>query len=132
MQISQGPEYFAESSSNKTGELFQFSFVEVGHRPISHVAMHPRKKIVPATRERDGRAVSTPNRWRDEEVNRVFVSLINERDHPLAVEIIESAANEREAVERKIVHIRREIDFAIEPGFDCVLVGRSNIDQMGG
>ena len=62
----------------------------------------------------------------------MFVSVINERDHPFAVEIIESATYEREAAERKIVHIRREIDFAIEPGFDRVLVGRRNIDQMGG
>ena len=60
----------------------------------------------------------------------MLVSLIDERDNSFAVEIIEPATNKRKTARRKVVHVRREIDLAIEPRFDRVLIGRRYIDKM--
>src|SRR6202011_3137066 len=90
------------------------------------------KEAVSTAGDERGRGVAI--RWGgcDEQIDRVLVSLINERDNRFAIEIIESASGQWETFAGEIAHRRREIDFAVEPRFHGVLVGRGNIDKMRG
>jgi len=59
----------------------------------------------------------------------VLVSVINERDDGLAIEIIEPASPERKTVTGKIAH-RRANRSCRQTTVHGVLVGRRNIDKV--
>lgn len=60
----------------------------------------------------------------------MFLALVDERGDITMIQIIEAAADEREAFIREITDWRSEIEFAIEPGFHGVLVGGFDVIQM--
>jgi hypothetical protein len=67
---------------------------------------------------------------RHENVDHVLAMLIHERRNRSAIDIVETTADERESVLREIGHRGREIQLAIEPRFDRVLIGRADVHQM--
>lgn len=68
----------------------------------------------------------------DEDVNRVLVSFVDECGDGVAIQIIEAAADQREALRGKILNVRREIDFTVEPGLDGVLVTGDDVGEVPG
>ena len=62
----------------------------------------------------------------------MFAALIDERGGGMLIEIIESSADERKSLRGEIFNGRREIQFAIEPRFYCVLVGGFHVRKMAG
>ena len=104
------------------GELAKLFGVQIGDSPVIHLTAGPMDEIVTSARQRR-RLENTIRRSRnDEQINWMFVPFINERDHGLAVEIIQSSPDQRESVSSEIANFRSEIDFAIEPRLYRVLI----------
>ena len=78
-------------------KLVQLVLIQIGHRPIFHFALRPMKKIVSPASDKLGSAIAIFWRGSDEEIDWVFVSLIDKRNGRLASEIIEPAADQRKA-----------------------------------
>src|SRR6202051_3011523 len=66
----------------------------------------------------------------EEQIDNVFAALIDNRRHRLAVDIIEAAAEEPEALRREVDDRRRDVEFTVEPWLDRVLVARFHVYQM--
>jgi hypothetical protein len=68
----------------------------------------------------------------DEQIDEMFAPLVDERRDGAMVEIIEAAAGKRESFRGEVIHRRREIELAVEPGFYGVLVGGDYVGQVRG
>ena len=66
----------------------------------------------------------------DEHVDGMFLPLINQRGNWPAADVVESAADEREAVRGEVNDRRREIEFAKEPRFHSVQIRGLDIEQV--
>src|SRR5215469_8177847 len=66
----------------------------------------------------------------DENIDEMFVMPIDQRCHTMAVQIIQSSANQRKALRGKIFYVRRKIQFAVKPRLHRVLVGRYDVGKM--
>ena len=110
----------------------KLGLVEIRYRPVIHTGVRPGKKIVTTARRGRGAPFFAPFCRRDEHINWMFVSLINQSGYSFAIKIIEAAADKRESRRgSEIVNLGREIDFAVERGFDGVLVGRCDVEEGG-
>ena len=108
----------------------KLSCVQIRDSPVIHPALSPVEKIVTAPRPCRRVGVVARRSGFDKQVNGMFVPPINKRDRSPAMEIIEASALKRKASRRQVTHFRREVDLAIKPGLDCVLVGRNHIHQV--
>ena len=120
----------ALSGGKERGEFPKLSCVQIRDSPVIHPALRPVEKIVTAPRTCRWVGVVARRSGFDKQVNGMFVPPINKRDHSAAMEIIEASALKRKASRRQVTHFRREVDLAIKPGLDCVLVGRNHIHQV--
>ena len=68
--------------------------------------------------------------WPDIEIDDVLVAMVDERRHRPPVEIIEPPAGKRKPLWCEVLDRRREIDAAVEPRLDRVLVGRDDVFEM--
>ena len=118
------------SGGKERGEFPKLSCVQIGDSPVIHPVLRPVEKIVTAPRIRRRVSVVARRSGFDKQINGMFVPPINKRDHSAAMEIIEASALERKASRRQVTHFRREVDLAVKPGLDCVLVGRNHIHQV--
>ena len=81
----------------------------------------------------DGSAVAVGRligRGPDEHVNRMEAPLIHERGDRLAGNVVEPTTNQWKTDGRQILDRRREIQFAQEPRFHRMLMGRLHVQQM--
>ena len=60
----------------------------------------------------------------------MFAPLVNQRRHRPVIEIIETATNQRKSFAGKIDHRRGKIELRVQPRFDSVLIGRSDVGEM--
>src|ERR1700734_911996 len=60
----------------------------------------------------------------------MFLALINESGHIATADVIEAASNQWKTLCREINDGRSKIQFAVEPRFHGVLVGRLDIHQV--
>ena len=79
------------------------------------------KEIVSTAADEISGGIMFPRCRGDEQIDRVLVSVIDECDDCLAIEIIEPSSGQRKTV-AEIAHLRCEIDLAFKPRFDGVLV----------
>ena len=68
----------------------------------------------------------------DVEIDDVLVALIDQRRDRPAAQIVEPAAPQRKSLGGEVLDRRGEIDAAVEPGLDRVLVARRDIFEMAG
>ena len=68
----------------------------------------------------------------DEQIDHVFAPLVDDRGHRFAGEVIEPAAKQRETFRGEVDYRRPDIDPAVEPRLDGMLVARLHIQQMIG
>ncbi len=88
------------------------------------------QKVVTVVRSALDRALGAIGSGPDEDVHDMFATLVNQRRDRAAVEVVQAAADEAEAVGGKVVDRGREIDPPVEPRFDRMLVGRDHVHQM--
>lgn len=60
----------------------------------------------------------------------MFVALKNQRGHAASAQIIKSATDKRKIFRRQVLDWRREIQLAVEPRLDGVLVGGYHVQDM--
>ena len=80
------------------------------------------KEIVSTAADEISGGIMFPRCRGDEQIDRVLVSVIDECDDCLAIEIIEPSSGQRKTVTGEIAHFGCEIDLAVKPRFDGVLV----------
>ncbi len=68
----------------------------------------------------------------DVQVDQVLASLVDQRGDLPAVEIVEAAAGEREALRLEVLDRRGEIQAPVKPRLDGVLVGGHYVHQVAG
>src|SRR5438874_3380557 len=108
----------------------QIVSVDVGNSPVVKVRVSPMQKLIALVRYRL-RGFSGIGRGRpDEEVNEMFAPLVNQRRHRPVIEIIKTATDQRKSFAGKIDHRRRKIELCVQPRFDGVLVGRSDVREV--
>src|SRR5216683_5071154 len=64
------------------------------------------------------------------QIDVMLLALVDKRGHSSVIQVLESAADKRKPLTGKILHRWSEIQFAVEPWFYCVLVGRDHIGAM--
>src|SRR5947209_58915 len=102
----------------ETNKLPQFSLIQIRDRPIFHFLPGPGNNVETPTGHCCGRGVGDSAGWDDEDVDWMFVALINERDNRSFVQVVEASADQRKPAHREIMHVRRVIDLSVEPRFD--------------
>src|SRR6266436_1199100 len=70
--------------------------------------------------------LSRPNK----QIDVMLLALVDERRYSSVIQILQSAADKRKPLTGKILNRWSEIELAVEPGLDCVLVGRDHIGVM--
>jgi len=111
----------AASVGEMLPELLQFQRIEVGYSPVVQSTAAPMDEVVSAPL-RSGRAHVTATAGQNEQVNRVFVPIVDQRERGAVIEVFETATNERKSVGCEIRHLRGKIDFAVKPRLHGVLV----------
>jgi hypothetical protein len=102
----------------------QLDTVQIGYGPIVHTRVGPVQQVISLTFRRDflgGVALlSRPNIQIDE----MLLALVDKRCHSSVIQVLESTADKRKPLTCKVLNRCCEIEFAIEPGLDCVLIRR--------
>ena len=86
----------------RSNELGQLGIVQVGYCPERHVAVDPLMNVESSHRSVERPCERVIALWRDEHVDRVLLSLIDERSNRLAVDVIEPASDQRKSDRREI------------------------------
>jgi hypothetical protein len=69
---------------------------------------------------------------RHEQIDHVVVAAIDDCRHGLAVDVVETAADQRKALRREVDDRWREVELAVEPRLDGVLIAGLDIGKMVG
>src|SRR5437016_9299075 len=67
---------------------------------------------------------------RDEEIDHMRAASVDDRSDSLAVDVVEPAAEQREALRRQVHDRRCDIDLAVEPWFHRMLVARLHVGEV--
>ncbi len=74
-------------------------------------------------------SIALPSRP-DIQIDVMFLALVDERCDSSVIQVFQSAADKRKTLTGKILNWWSEIQFAVEPGLYCVLIGRDHIGAM--
>src|SRR6266404_8197045 len=66
----------------------------------------------------------------DIQIDEMLLALVDERGDSSVIQVFQSAADQRKPLTGKILNRWSEIQFAVEPWFYCVLIGRDHIGAM--
>src|SRR6202047_2366950 len=97
-------------AAQQAGESVHLLRVKVGRHPVVHPATTPVQQIVAVMLDALNRAIGVVGGGPHEDVHNVLAALIDECSTRTAVEVVETAADETEAVGSKVINRRREID----------------------
>src|SRR6266550_2700996 len=102
----------------------QIVSVHVGNSPVVKVRVNPMEKLITLAHHCLRRSNCIGSGWPDEEINKTLGR------HRSVIEIIETAADERKSLRRKIYAGGSKIELGIQPRLHRVLVGGSNVCQV--
>ncbi len=113
-------------------EVLQLLGVDVAHRDEAQVGEAPAPDVEALQRFHGAalRRRSLRIGRGDEQVDDVLAPFVDDGGDRPAVEIIEPAADQRESLGRQVDHRRGQVDLAVEPGLDGVLIARRHVDQV--
>jgi hypothetical protein len=98
---------------------------QTGLTPVKQVITLPSHGFLPNLRAVNG--------WPNEQIDEMFLPLVHQPSHGPVSHIIQAARDSRKTLICKIFHRGREIQLAVEPWFDRMLVGvRSQKDLITG
>ena len=66
----------------------------------------------------------------NEEVDGVRFVSVDERRCGVPIDIVQPAADERKSLSAQIMHLGREVELAVKPRLDGMLIGGDHVDQM--
>ena len=78
------------------------------------------------------RRIAARFRRPDEQVDDMFITLVDERRHFPTIDVIQAASDQGKAAIGKILYRRGEFELSVEPGFDRMLIRRRNIEKVSG
>src|SRR5215469_525238 len=113
-------------------EELQIANVHVRNSPIVKVRVRPVQKLISVACYRFRNFCFVRCCWPNKKVDKMFAPSVDQRRHWPVIQIIQAAPNQRKSFTGKIDNWSRKIELYIEPRFNSVLVGRSNIGQMIG
>src|SRR5216683_6592865 len=108
----------------------QLDTIQIGYGPIVHARVGPMQQIISLTFRSNfcGRIalLSRP----DIQIDVMLLALVDKRGHSSVIQVFESTPDKRKSLGGKVLNRGSEIQFAIEPWFYCVLIGRDNIGAV--
>src|SRR5206468_7709079 len=108
----------------------QFLFARIGDETVAQSVRFAVDDGIAATVCNCRFSTAGVPRRPDEHIDEMFVAPIDERGDGSAVQIIQSPADEWKAFRSEILHVRREVEFPVEPRLDGVLIARGNVSEM--
>jgi hypothetical protein len=75
---------------------------------------------------------ATGIRRRNEQIDNMFIALVDERRYFPTMYVIQPTSDQTEALGREILNRWRESELSVEPRFDRMLIGRGDIEKVSG
>jgi hypothetical protein len=116
--------------ADQASEFGQLVGLQIGDGPEVQTCFRPMSQVIAALRKHLHAALGTFDGRPHEQIDDMLPMTLDEGGGGTAVEKIDPAAGQREALILEIRHGRREIGPALEPRFEGVLVGRCDVEQM--
>ena len=113
-------------------ELVEFVAGKIADGPEVEALLGPMADIVALDRPVGDGGVLRAQSLGDEQIDDVLAALIDDRSHRLAVDVIEAAAEQRKALRGQVDDRRRDVDLAVEPRLDRMLVAGFHVHQVSG
>src|ERR1700730_3319880 len=111
-------------------EKLQIVNVHVRNSPVVKVRVTPVQKLISLARYRFWSFCFIRRCWPNKKVDKVFAPFVNQRRHWLVIQIIQAAANQRKSLAGKIDNRRGKIELRVQPGFDSMLIRRSDVREV--
>ena len=111
-------------------ELRQFCLVQVGNCPVLEVGVLPTEQVETLERAGFDSAARLSRGGPDKEIDDVIAVAVDEGSGRSAGDVVQTASGEREAFRGKVPDRRGEVQLAVEPGFDGVLISGGHIEEM--
>ena len=86
--------------------------------------MRPGAEVVTLLRQGVHSAVIAVGGWPDKQVDRVLAMAVDEGGDRAPIDIVQPTPDQGKPLRRQVLHRRGEIQFAIKPRFDRVLIRR--------
>src|SRR5450755_1186559 len=102
----------------------------IGNSPVVEVGVNPMQKLIALARHRLRGSARIRFGRPNKQVNEMFAPLVNQHRRRPAIEIIETAPNQRKAFTGKVGHRRCKIELGVQPRFHSVLVGGSDVSEV--
>ena len=116
----------------QAGKRPQIFRIDVGDGPEFESVSNPMRNIVSVLGEAFYRRAAAGFSRPDEYIDNVSIALVDHRCYFPAIEIVQPTSNQGESVLGEIVNGWGEFELSVEPGFDGVLIGRRDIEQVRG
>src|SRR6185437_6902102 len=111
-------------------ERLEIAYGNAGYRDEPQAGIVPLQHVVALACLRRTRGRRAPRPL--EQIEHVQVTLVHQGGNPLAVEHVESAANQFETLRSEVHALRRATPASVEPGHSPVLVSGAHVDQVTG
>src|SRR5580693_8409591 len=121
-----------QCSGKFLAEFIELAGIDVADHPQIEAALAPMADV----KSLHGfvlDAVDCGAQWlADEQIDHVLAPVIDDRGHRLAVDVIEPAADQGKTLRRQVDDRRGDVELAVEPRLDGVLVAGFDVGQMAG
>src|SRR6266404_7871883 len=111
-------------------ESLQIVSVHVRNSPVVKVRVSPVQKLISLPCYRFRSFWFVRRRWPNKKVDKVFAPSVNQRRHGPVIKIIQAPANQRKSLIGKIDNRRGKIELRVQPGFDSMLIRRSDVREV--
>src|SRR5260370_15110228 len=108
----------------------QIVSVNVGNGPVVEVRISPMQKLIAFMRHRHCRSGCSCLPRPNKQVNEMLTPLVNQGRHRPVIEIIKAAADQGKSLTGKIDNRRGKIELRVQPGFDSMLIRRSDVREV--
>src|SRR5580693_3924481 len=113
-------------------EFIEFAGIDIADRPQIEAGLAPMADVETLHAFVFDAADRGAQRLADEQIDHMLAAAIDDRCHRLAVDVIEPAADQGKTLRGQIDDRRRDVELAVEPRLDGVLVAGFHVGQMPG
>src|SRR5215831_1434423 len=111
-------------------EKLQIINVHVRNSPVVKIQVSPVQELIPLACYRFRSFWFVRRCWPNKKVDKVFAPSVNQRCHGPVIQIIQAATNQGKSLTGKIDNRRGKIELRVQPGFDSMLIRRSDVGDV--
>src|SRR5215831_997009 len=111
-------------------EKLQIINVHVRNSPVVKIQVSSVQKLIPLACYRFRSFWFVRGCWPNKKVDKVFAPSVDQRCHGPVIQIIQAATNQGKSLTGKIDNRRGKIELRVQPGFDSMLIRRSDVGDV--